>query len=599
MRKTALGALTLGACCSLSAQGVPSTSDPLLIIEEQDDNGVTRRLSSGVAVSDISSVLSIHLNSDKLALRLAGSTDNPSTANLISQAGTLKDLALQGNADLTELSGKLAKHYATNASDGQALQAILDPMGRRLLRILEIAESNPELDRALNEALERLRVGQKKPPILAQYQAILEGARKEAERLLADQRALLSKEGAYVQLGAWLITPTGATPLHLNGFDKYPEQEEFIVDRWSLVLKEEQKTELKKLAQAAESIERGDVPKIRDLVPTSLEPIMKAAQECLKSLDSSGDEVVTALDGERADVRRIVLGMSTDMREFWGRLERLRLEYVKENGATRSNLLMDSGNDVAELSKAVSGLAAKLRETTALDLKNVGGPSSAAIQKFLASAQTCEDNIEAASGKPLENLALALASLKSADEAVTSVANFGDEVLKLDVDSLPSTAQLSLNKAGPRQAGDSIVIKVAGGRSVRGREELEVRRIQMFQVLPHFEMVLGLIFAHPVSRTSLIGKFQAAPSYSVLLKNGSRRSITYNKLFNPGIGINLSSLDFNHDDTPELGAGLAISAIRDYVAGGVGLNVSNGIGYWFFGLRIPLPSASWPGASAQ
>lgn len=310
-------------------------------------------------------------------------------------------------------------------------------------------------------------------------------------------------------------------------------------------------------------------------------------------------EVLDTIDAERSDVRRMVLGISNDAREFRGRLDRLRSHYGKENGATRSNLLLESSNDITELAKAVSGLATKLHETAVSDLKNVGGPSSAAMQTFLGSAQTCGDKIAAAAGKPLENLIQTLSALKSADAAVTSVAAFGDEVMKLDVDSLPDSTQLPLDKAGPRQAGDSIVIKVAGGRSVQGREEFEVRRIHMFRVLPHFEMVLGLIFVHPVTRTGLVGKFQAAPSYNVLLKGGSRKSITYNRLFNPGIGINLSSLDFNHDDTPELGAGLAVSAIRDYVTGGVGLNVANGIGYWYFGLRIPLPSASWPGSAAE
>lgn len=287
--RSAFWALALGACCATFAQASPADSDSLILIAERDDDGISRHLSSsGIAVSDISSVLSIYLNKDKLALHLAKGSNAPGTANLINQAGILKDLTLQGNADLTELSEKLAKHFATNPSDGVALKKILSPMTSRLLKILEIAESNPELNRALNDALEHLISTQKNPPILTQYQAILDGAQKEAERLLADQRTLLSKEGAYVQLGAWLVTPTGATPLHLNGFDSYPEQAEFAIDRWSLILKEDQKTELKQLARAAKSIERGDVPKIRDLIPTSIDPLTKASQECLKTLESNG-----------------------------------------------------------------------------------------------------------------------------------------------------------------------------------------------------------------------------------------------------------------------------------------------------------------------
>ena len=40
-----------------------------------------------------------------------------------------------------------------------------------------------------------------------------------------------------------------------------------------------------------------------------------------------------------------------------------------------------------------------------------------------------------------------------------------------------------------------------------------------------------------------------------------------------GVGLNLAALDFDKDDTPELGVGLVISAFRDILQAGVGYDV--------------------------
>ena len=63
-------------------------------------------------------------------------------------------------------------------------------------------------------------------------------------------------------------------------------------------------------------------------------------------------------------------------------------------------------------------------------------------------------------------------------------------------------------------------------------------------------------------------------------------------LLEPGFGLNLAALDFNHDDAQELGVGLGVSAIRDFLTFGYGYNVTQGVRYWFFGLRLPVPGIS-------
>jgi hypothetical protein len=113
---------------------------------------------------------------------------------------------------------------------------------------------------------------------------------------------------------------------------------------------------------------------------------------------------------------------------------------------------------------------------------------------------------------------------------------------------------------------------------------METHQIILFHALTHVDTTVNLIFARND------GIYQVAPSYSILLKFGCRSSVLYNRLIDIGIGLNLAALDFNKDSTQELGAGVAVTAFRDYLQAGYGYNVNLNKYYWFFGLKLPMPT---------
>ncbi len=57
----------------------------------------------------------------------------------------------------------------------------------------------------------------------------------------------------------------------------------------------------------------------------------------------------------------------------------------------------------------------------------------------------------------------------------------------------------------------------------------------------------------------------------------------------------MAALDFDKDDTPELGVGLVLSFLNRIGQVGVGYNTSQDVSYWFFGLQLPSPSFRLPG----
>ena len=68
------------------------------------------------------------------------------------------------------------------------------------------------------------------------------------------------------------------------------------------------------------------------------------------------------------------------------------------------------------------------------------------------------------------------------------------------------------------------------------------------------------------------------------------RNYHHTNVLDCGVGLNLAALDFNHDDSQELGIGVVLSGLlENLMQVGYGYNVKAGVPYAFFGLRLPLP----------
>ena len=191
---------------------------------------------------------------------------------------------------------------------------------------------------------------------------------------------------------------------------------------------------------------------------------------------------------------------------------------------------------------------------------------------------------------------------KGAEELITgreldiAALEFGNDVYKLTLSDLPVSVELDLVNTGVRTDGDRLALKMTvSDRSSVQPVVLESRELYLFRVLPHIVTTVGVIFADPLANTAIQTQFQMAPSFNILFKGigdqGCRRkSVIYNRLLDWGIGLNISAPDFNHDDVPEMTAGIVISGLHDYLQSGFGFNVFTGDPFWFFGLRFPVPS---------
>jgi hypothetical protein len=193
-------------------------------------------------------------------------------------------------------------------------------------------------------------------------------------------------------------------------------------------------------------------------------------------------------------------------------------------------------------------------------------------------------------------------------QAVGSVAEsalqFGKEVKRLDIASVPDNTQIDLVTSGDRSAGDPLQLRIAAFDGSGSEHILATRTLLVERAERHIHMTVSMIWLNRPATVDESGilqpsRWQPAASYSVLVKRlfGSawaRRSSFYSDVLDPGVGLNLSAPDFNHDDTPELAAGPVVSIFRDYIQGGGTYNLQQKKWVWFIGFRLPVPSATLP-----
>jgi len=595
-------------CLTLWVAGAGALAEqgPVLKLEELDDDGKTTTLGEKpLAIVDINSEIKVQLDSTVLEARVTRLLGDKAVSDeLIKKVSALKNVSQKG----LELIGPLTqalKQYAENSEAPDAVKALsrgIAPSANAILEVIAVAENDRILYTRLNAALEAIPRG---APRTMQNRALFEAAAAYADELKQTIDELLRKEGAYVQLGAWIIQDGQDRPLHLRGFDEYPEGDFFVVDRWTIVpLSESQKKQLKDAMDIARTVNEkgiGELFKTARVAPGAVADILAHAAECAQGIEAKLASVQTAAGATVESIRNSLNTAGKEQQEYKNYVLSLRDKYdsVSTTGFSSGAALLESTySDLVEFQqKTKSFVESQLRLLNDLQGKVEASASQlqTAIQEAVKVVQACrEKSLEGPAADSIAGLTDTLKTIRLSQEINTAVLEFGEEVLKHTLDKIPQSTELNLKRAGLRKAGDAVVLKLAAGSAQRQRQVLEERRLDLYRVLPHIEMAIGIIFADPTESTEVESRFQVAPSYSILLKGFGDRGVTYNRLLTPGFGVNVSALDFNKDDTPELGIAVVGSLFRDYFQVGYGYNINEDADYWFFGLRLPLGTFTLP-----
>lgn len=580
----------------VTAQTITGTERILTVKEKDqdgkylDDSGKIRREYTNARIADINSRIEIDINKTAL-IQALGQKGNfslpPQTDSLLQR---LTKIMQQESVVLNEF--KLAiQNYSRAGND-------------------------PSKSRAFNASMRRVsnfaRFVFKGDPVIQQYYladtsgSLFDPVFPAVQRRINDiQTELINAKkdsGSSIQLGTWLYHNNNYTPVHLDGFDKIPQGEYYVLERWNVIPSAQQLEQLSQLQQLAKDNRDAGVDILKTVLRNYITNFTGQLEQKLQRNFADFDVASASIKADigQSPVAADLLLLRAQYEEWITFCTAKVNEYsliIQGQTPELGQLLIKLNTDISLLnnqSRSIFQTLQKLR---------------ADIDALPAQLLTKADSLKRLAIRRFEDfksiiIPANLAALADNQQLNTAALEFGEEVSRLSLNDLPATAELDLGYTGVRDAGDRLVIKigsVAGSKQVK--TDLETREIMLFRVLPHFEGTVGVIFAHPFTKTAIEKQFQMAPYYNLLFKGFfpwgekyRRKSALNNTLKDFSWGLHISSPDFNKDDVPELAVGLVISGFKDYLQMGLAHNIFENASFWFFGIRLPVPAMNFGGS---
>lgn len=409
----------------------------------------------------------------------------------------------------------------------------------------------------------------------------------------SEDLSALKEEFAQLEIDPYTISlvarrnVAGGGKVHIENFDQIEEQEYITIPRWVTTLSEAQKQQLQDLAEKAkennskkasifkslQQIAQRHFPSvvclqdqstaIRDFVN---EPTI--GNQLTETAKTAASELMLQLDGLMAPMTLL----KTDLAEWT---------------ITSPFELMEQFETVVTNLKSLR-FDTEAFENTVTDINAIAGRA----QNLMNGVQGCLEEIS----NDLENLRTTLSLLKKEKQTYVQNAELEKEILQFGLDNLPEKGYINLEGTGDRANGDKLVITLYLSHPKvdqvlpKKPNELERHELVMQMVGARSEVAVGMIMANPSASAvdfDLERKFYFAPSASLLLKFGSRKSFFYNEFIDLGVGLNFASPDFDTDGSPEFGTGLIVTAFKNVLSVGYNYNVTLDTPYWFFGVNLP------------
>ena len=612
-RRLALVPLWLAAACAKAPPPptpAPAEGPVILTLEELDQDQGKNVLSNRSGIADINSALELRVDSTALRQQVSAMVgpDGISPA-VIARLAALQAMAVARLELVQKYNDALLRYSATkSAPDLQAVRDAIKPLAQDARTLLDAADEDPalgeRLDARLNIFFATPEAAQRS--VALQYDALLAFAGEEAAAARRALDAEAQKVGVRIQVGTWLSTNQGVRPISAPTLNQTEPSTPFVVDRWTVVMDDAQRKQLQeyeKLAKAANT--DGAAGLLRTLGASTRETfklMADQAQECARALTTSVQVLTTnaganppaaqsqLIDQVKAQLKTLERS-ATDLAAL---AEKYRAPATTGDPAA---FLEATNADLASVKTTVETVAGAVKQ---IQTTLAGAPASLLQGGDLADGATgLKGKLEGCLGtirESLKGITADFGGVNHAEQIRALAEEAWKDVLSFDVATVPATSAVQLVTAGPRRAGDLVLIRIAATRGSDTKHEiLDEQQVTLQRVLPHLELSVGLVFADPLGSSEVSHRFQAAPAYSVLYRRGSRRSMARNSFWNVGIGLSVAAVDFDKDDVPELGLGLTTSAFADLLQAGAGYNVFLDRAYWFFGVRLPVGILSLAG----
>lgn len=468
--------------------------------------------------------------------------------------------------------------------------------------LMEYPDLRQEVDTLFREAVQKRRnhtLDHTIYPTLQSY--VIKNLSSITDKISADIQNSPGLSKINIQVVAFLTTKTASDErVHIENFDNYSEGEFYNVPRWVTTFSQDDVNQFNQISQISKDLNSQISTKfssISKLIPDSLNSYI-----CFSNLLSDLQKRVTALTGQAAnELASFTNGTEKQVEDIYKAMQAFQqlknnqsgnpLQQFNQVSTQFLNLANDLPNEIATLKNQLSATATKTFPE--IDTINAELNNCMAVLKSDVSIVSSVYNIAGNLLQPFQSTA------NTAQKVIGNVFSF-------NIDKLPKVGYIDLRKTGKRENGDELVMKVIYqteddiAKNQPG-QTLDKVTIKLQQINFYSQTNISVILTSPIgnnSNVTLKNKFQFAPAGSLLLKLGSRNSSLWNSI-SPGLGLILSTPDFNLDGTPDISYGLVMTLFQNILSIGLSYNTTTSSPFWFFGVSLPFANLGVPFGGVQ
>ena len=452
---------------------------------------------------------------------------------------------------------------------------------------------------------------------LDKIEARADRLRKELQHELGLNESGDSTFLVYFRLGAFIKDRTGGRPIHVENFDNYNREEYQEVARFGASISAAEQQALQENTLLAR-----EMAKQQDTVELNFGKILNDGINSLFSSIQAYSQLRTSYDSVRLALRDTPNATQSiqALDQHFSSINSIRRIYdvaqstfnnLASGGITAASLIDNEPDIIVGRLEQVVRSANTNYDSLTLGLRP---PSETVGNQELQVVFDNYQNLSVAVNKDISGIRSYLGTARTLisqfRKSYLKSEAFSEQVKRFTAGNLPEEGYIELKYIGRRGVGDEILIKATleRGRNTRNanfeRRELYRRYLSLQRISTHVKMSGALILANPYlrdnnARIDLESRYQFTPTYGIFLKWGSRKSRFYNDFLDLGIGMGFSSPDFNTDGTPEFGAGVMMTALKDVISVGWGWNFGMDTPYTFIGFNIPFSLGGFPSANAS
>lgn len=561
----------------------------LLEITELPDNSSKQIPLGKFSIVDINSTLQVKINKPDLALKISTATNTNNA--LVEQINQL-NFILQNQIEILKILQDTCKSASMN-KNLKVLGNYSKLMTEFYSRIMQNDTLRKEANSLIAEYFENYnKIDKKVYPTSETYLLKKLSAQSDALQNQIENSESVNKVN--VQLVAYLLTQNNnQSKVHIENFDTYQAGEFYKVERFVTTFSSEELQAFQTtstLASQLNNVVSNGFKGLNDLLSADV-PSYRSAMNLLEQLKDFQDGKDSLIYKNEEQAREFMLKLQTELTSF--------TEIFGQLMQSGDSLLYKYNDAEAEFDQWTKNLPAEIDSLTNRFIEQLIEANHPVIEfkdsleQFNKYLKTDLTNIK--------GMADYVAHIFKPFKGSANTANeISGDVLKFSINQIPDFGIINLQTTGQRANRDELILKLIlekqdENSSETIRETIEYKTLNLQQVSLYSESKVSLILASPYNnsaKVTLASRFQFAPSGSLLFKFGSRNSPAWNYL-NPGLGINMSTPDFNMDGTPDVAFGAVFSIIKDLAMIGWSYNIQTGSPFWFFGLSLPF---SMPGA---